>query len=157
RLGRLAAQVARIKPSTLLPDNAYALMYSTLARGWSRIRATVILIYHSTSSPSLKQQAQLLAYRPLMWAAADCTVFVSESQRRYCLRRALLSRRNTVIHNGIDTRHFQDHRSALERHTLRTGLGYADTDYVIGITAVLRPEKNRIQLIEAIARLRRAG
>src|SRR5207302_8921084 len=59
--------------------------------------------------------------------------------------------------NGIDTRHFQDHRSALERHTLRTGLGYADTDYVIGITAVLRPEKNHIQLIEAIARLRRAG
>src|SRR5439155_1516085 len=33
----------------------------------------------------------------------------------------------------------------------------ADTDYVIGITAVLRPEKNHIQLIEAIARLRRAG
>src|SRR5256886_11125302 len=55
---------------------------------------------------------------------------------------SLLSRRNTVIHNGIDTRHFQDHRSALERHTLRTELGYADTDYVIGITAVLRPERS---------------
>ena len=156
-LGRLATEVARIQPAALLAANAYALMYATLARGWSRLRAPLILIYHSTSSPGLKQEAQLLAYRPLMWAAADCTVFVSENQRRYCLRRALLSRRNTVIHNGIDTRHFQDHRSALERHTLRTGLGYADTDYVIGITAVLRPEKNHIQLIEAIARLRRAG
>ena len=156
-LGRLATEVARIQPAALLAANAYALMYATLARGWSRIRAPLILIYHSTSSPGLKQEAQLLAYRPLMWAAADCTVFVSENQRRYCMRRALLSRRNTVIHNGIDTRHFQDHRSALERHTLRTGLGYADTDYVIGITAVLRPEKNHIQLIEAIARLRRAG
>ena len=156
-VSRLATEVARIQPSALLAANAYALMYATLARGWSRIRAPLILIYHSTSSPGLKQEAQLLAYRPLMWAAVDCTVFVSENQRRYCMRRALLSRRNTVIHNGIDTRHFQDHRSALERHTLRTELGYADSDYVIGITAVLRPEKNHIQLIEAVARLRRAG
>jgi len=156
-LSRLATEVARIQPSALLAANPYALMYATLARGRSRIRAPLILIYHSTSSPGLKQEAQLLAYRPLMWAAADRTVFVSENQRRYCMRRALLSRRNTVIHNGIDTRHFQDHRSALERHALRTELGYADTDYVIGITAVLRPEKNHIQLIEAIARLRRAG
>jgi glycosyltransferase involved in cell wall biosynthesis len=155
-LRRLATEVARIQPSALLAANPYALMYATLARGWSRVRAPLISIYHSTSSPGLKQEAQLLAYRPFMWAA-DYTVFVSENQRRYCMRRALRSRRNTVIHNGIDTRHFQDHRSALERHALRTELGYADTDFVIAITAVLRPEKNHVQLIEAIARLCRAG
>jgi len=90
-----------------------------------------------------------------MWAAADCTVFVIRKPAALLHAACSASRRNTVIHNGIDTRHFQDHRSALERHALRTELGYADTDYVIGITAVLRPEKNHIQLIEAIARLRR--
>jgi len=81
-------------------------------------------IYHSTRWPGLKQQAQLLAYRPCMWAA-DCTVFVCEYQRRYCMRRGLRSRRNTVIHNGVDTQRFQDHTSAAERQALRAALGYA--------------------------------
>jgi glycosyltransferase involved in cell wall biosynthesis len=155
-LRRLATEVARIQPAVLLAANPYALMYATFARSWSRIRAPLISIYHSTTSPGLKQEAQLLAYRPLMWAA-NCTVFVSENQRRYCMQRALLSRRNTVIHNGIDTRHFHHHRGPLERQAVRAELGYADTDYVIGITAVLRPEKNHVQLVEAISRLRRAG
>ena len=38
-LGRLATEVARIQPAALLAANAYALMYATLARGWSWIRA----------------------------------------------------------------------------------------------------------------------
>jgi glycosyltransferase involved in cell wall biosynthesis len=155
-LGRLSEELARIQPSVVLAANAYALMYATLARVRSRVRAPLVLIYHSTRWPGLKQQAQLLAYRPCIWAA-DCTVFVCEYQRRYCMRRALLSRRNTVIHNGVDTHYFQDRWSAAERLALRAALGYTDGDYVIGIAAVLRPEKNHVQLVDATARLRETG
>jgi glycosyltransferase involved in cell wall biosynthesis len=153
---RLVAALPRIQPSVLLAANPYALIYATLARAWSRVRVPLILIHHSTRWPGLKQQAQLLAYRPAIWAA-DCTVFVCDYQRRYCTRRALLSRRNTVIHNGVDTRYFQDDWSASERNAQRAALGYTDGDYVIGSAAALRPEKNHVQLIEAIARLRGAG
>ncbi|HEX4629010.1 MAG TPA: glycosyltransferase, partial [Gemmatimonadales bacterium] len=89
--------------------------------------------------------------------AAERAVFVCDHQRRYCTRRALLSRSNTVIHNGVDTDYFQDHCNASERQALRATLGYAPTDYVIGSAAALRPEKNHVQLVEATARLRGAG
>jgi len=75
-----------------------------------------------------------------MWAA-DCTVFVCEYQRRYCMRRGLRSRRNTMIHNGVDTQHFQDTTSAAERQALRAALGYANTDYVIGIAPRCGPRR----------------
>lgn len=155
-LSRLATRVARMRPTAVVAANPYALLYASLARALSGARAPLVIIYHSTRWPGLKQQAQLLAYRPCMWAA-DCTVFVCEYQRRYCMRRGLLSRRNTVIHNGVDTQRFQDHPSAAECQALRAALGYANTDYVIGIAAALRPEKNHIQLVEATARLRHAG
>ena len=155
-LGRLVSRVAHIRPTAVVAANPYALMYASLARVVSRARAPLVMIYHSTRWPGLKQQAQLLAYRPCMWTA-DCTVFVCEYQRRYCMRRGLLSRRNAVIHNGVDTQRFQDHGSEAERHALRAALGYANGDYVIGIVAALRPEKNHVQLLEATARLRHAG
>jgi L-malate glycosyltransferase len=155
-LRRLATRVARIRPAAVVAANPYALLYASLARGLSGARAPLVSIYHSTRWPGLKQQAQLLAYRPCMWAA-DHTVFVCEYQQRYCMRRGLLSRRNTVIHNGVDTQRFRDHTSAAERQALRAALGYANSDYVIGIAAALRPEKNHIQLVEATARLRHAG
>jgi glycosyltransferase involved in cell wall biosynthesis len=41
--------------------------------------------------------------------------------------------------------------------TLRRALGFAEDDYVIGLSAVLRPEKNPVQLVEAIAHLCKQG
>jgi glycosyltransferase involved in cell wall biosynthesis len=66
------------------------------------------------------------------------------------------ARRNEVIYNGVDTGHWRPW-SAEERGRLRGALGFAADDYVIGLSAVLRPEKNHLQLVEAIAMLRRRG
>ena len=40
---------------------------------------------------------------------------------------------------------------------MRAALGFRDADYVIGLAAVLRPEKNPLQLVDAIALLRARG
>jgi glycosyltransferase involved in cell wall biosynthesis len=133
--------------------NAYALMYSGLAMVRAGLRVPLVCTYHSTSLPDAKEQLKSVLYRPFLWTA-DCTVFVCESQRRYCMRRGLLSRRNEVIHNGVDTQRFRDAWSAEERRALRARFGFAETDYVIGTAALLRPEKNHVQLVEAVARLR---
>jgi glycosyltransferase involved in cell wall biosynthesis len=40
---------------------------------------------------------------------------------------------------------------------LRRALGFAETDLVIGLSAVLRPEKNAVQLVDAVSRLVQRG
>jgi glycosyltransferase involved in cell wall biosynthesis len=62
-----------------------------------------------------------------------------------------------VIYNGVDTDEFRDARPAGEVARQRAALGLRESDYVIGISAVLRPEKNHVQLVEAIAGLRAQG
>jgi glycosyltransferase involved in cell wall biosynthesis len=151
--GRLAGVLARHRPGAVVAANPYALMYAALARACARQRIPLVVIYHSTRSPGLKEQAKLLAYRLCMWAA-ERAVFVCEYQRRYCLRRGLRARGNAVIHNGVDVEYLRDAATPAERAALRAGLGCAAEDYVVGVVAGLRPEKNHAQLLEAAARLR---
>jgi len=155
-LADFATHISRIRPSVIVAANSYALMYSSLALRLSRLRVPLVVIYHSTRLLKAKEQLQLAVYRLFFWTA-DCSVFVCEKQRRYCLRRGVLSRRNEVIYNGVDTDEFCDRWKPEERGMLRGALGFRDTDYVIGIAAVLRPEKNHVQLVDAVAALRDMG
>jgi glycosyltransferase involved in cell wall biosynthesis len=151
-----AAHISRVRPSAIVAANSYALMYSSLALRLSRLRAPLIVTYHSTRLLGAKEQLQMMIYRLFFWMA-DCSVFVCEKQKRYWLRRGVFSRRNEVIYNGVDTEEFCDKWSPHERRVLRSALGFSDADYVIGIPALLRPEKNHLQLLEAIAMLRNLG
>ena len=152
----LAAHIAAFKPSIILAANPYPLMYATLAQMRSRASPRLVVTYHSTRLPNIKERLQTVVYRPFFWHA-DCAVFVCEQQRRYWLRRAVFSRRNEVIHNGVDVDAFRDRSTVEERATLRRELGWSEADYVIGASAWLRPEKNHVQLLDAVARLRQMG
>jgi hypothetical protein len=44
-----------------------------------------------------------------------------------------------------------------QRRAVRGALGFSDADYVIGMSALLRPEKNHLQMLEAISMLRKQG
>jgi glycosyltransferase involved in cell wall biosynthesis len=66
----------------------------------------------------------------------------------------VLSRRNLVIYNGVDMGEFSEKPLHGEREASRSVLGFADSDFVIGVTAALRPEKNHAQLVDAVAKLR---
>ena len=123
-------------------------MYTALANPG----APLVVTLHSTYIRTLKEQLQMAAYRPFFWSAA-CTVFVCERQRRHWLRRGLFGRTNRVIYNGVDLEHWQP----VNATALRRALGFAEEDYVIGLSAVLRPEKNPAQLVEAIAQLCKQG
>jgi glycosyltransferase involved in cell wall biosynthesis len=155
-LADFAAHISRIRPSAIVAANPYALMYSSLALRLARLRAPLIVTFHSTRLLGAKEQLQMMIYRLFFWTS-DCLVFVCEKQRRYWLRRGVFSRRNEVIYNGVDTEEFCDKWSPEERRSLRNVLGFSDADYVIGISAVLRPEKNHVQLVDAVAMLRKLG
>lgn len=146
----------RIRPTVILCSNPLALMYASLALWRSTLRVPVMVTYHSTRVLGLKEQIKMLIDRGFM-LMADCLVFVSENQARYWQRRGVISRQIKVIHNGIDARLFQPEQHRAESRLIRRQLGFANTDFLIGMVALLRPEKNHIQLLAAVARLRRQG
>jgi glycosyltransferase involved in cell wall biosynthesis len=147
-LSHLHAHLERLAPDAILATNQYALMYASFANPGVPLAVTL----HSTYLQTLKEQLQMLAYRPLFWSA-DAAVFVCERQRRHWLNRGVLGRANHVIYNGVDLEHWQP----VDAQAVRRALGFAEDDYVIGLSAVLRPEKNAPQLVEALAALRQRG
>jgi glycosyltransferase involved in cell wall biosynthesis len=149
-LSHLRAFLARLGPSLVFATNSYALMYASLARG----RSPLAVALHTTYLRTVKERLQMLAYRPLYWSA-DAAVFVCERQRAHWARRGVFGRRNSVIYNGVDLDYWQ--RDPCAGETVRRAAGFRRGDFVVGLSAVLRPEKNPVQLVEAIARLRQRG
>ena len=155
-LGALARKLRSLRPQVLVAVNGYALLYAGLALRLARLSAPLAVTFHTTRLIGAKQRLQMALYRPLFWSAA-CTVFVSERQRRHWLCRGVFSRRNPVIHNGVDTEAFRDVCGPAERARVRAAFGFAPADYVIGMSALLRPEKNHLQMVEAVALMRDSG
>ncbi|HJY78914.1 MAG TPA: glycosyltransferase family 4 protein [Burkholderiales bacterium] len=154
-LDALCALLARFRPGVLLAANPYAMLYGALALRRCGVPAALATTLHSTLLLNAKEWLQMLYYRPLFWSA-DSLVFVCEAQRRYWRRRMVASRSTRVIHNGVDLAHWQP-AGHEESESVRRQLGYAAGDYVVGMCAVLRPEKNPLQLVDAIAALRARG
>ncbi|HEX5393409.1 MAG TPA: glycosyltransferase family 4 protein, partial [Rhodocyclaceae bacterium] len=146
----------RVKPSVIVAANGYALMYASLARWASGLRVPLMVTYHTTQLMGAKEQVKMALDRPFFWNA-NRAVFVCHMQQRYWSRRLVRGRSNEVIYNGVDIEHFRDTWSGGQRLQLRRDLGISDEDYVIGISAVMRPEKNHVQLVDALGRLRDQG
>lgn len=153
-LEKLARLMRELRPTAVVAANPYALLYAALARRRARLDGSLAATFHTTVPGSAKEWLQMLYYRPFFWSA-DCLVFVCEAQRRYWNARRLYGRRDEVVYNGVDLEHWAP-RSAQERTMMRRVLGVGN-DFLVGMCAVLRPEKNHLQLLEAVARLRSRG
>ena len=152
----LAELAARHNARAILCANAFSLMYAHLARRMSAARIPIVEVFHTTKLRTVKEHLELIFYRPFFWAA-DHLVFVCDNQRRYWRRRGLLARRTHMIYNGVDLAHFDPARHEQGVAATRATFGWSTTDRVLGICAVLRPEKAHADLIEAVARLHRRG
>jgi glycosyltransferase involved in cell wall biosynthesis len=151
-LGRLKALLASVNPTHVVAANPYALLYAWLAMRAAASAAPLAVTYHTTLPRSAKEWLKMFYYRPFFWSA-DWLVYVCEAQARYWRRRALFARRTGVIYNGVDLAHWKP----LAAQPLRRLLGFGDDDLVVGMSAVLRPEKNPLQLVDAVAAARRRG
>ena len=153
-LRTLTALIRDVQPTHIVGVNAYALLYSWIAKRAAACDALLAMTYHTTQLRTAKEWLKMLLYRPFVWSS-DWLVYVCEAQARYWQKRKLFARKSEVIYNGVDTEHFRVDDAAGAR--LRKILGFAETDLVVGMSAVLRPEKNHLQLVEAIGLLRRRG
>ena len=153
-LRALTDVVRKVEPTHIVGVNQYGLLYAALAKRGAGSAAPLAVTFHTTQLRTAKEWLKMLCYRPFFWSA-DWLVYVCEAQARYWHKRKLFARASDVIYNGVDTEHFRVDDPAGAR--LRKILGFAETDLVIGMSAVLRPEKNHLQLVEAIGLLRRRG
>jgi glycosyltransferase involved in cell wall biosynthesis len=151
-LRRLQDLLREINPTHVVAANAYALLYAWLGLRLAGSQAPLAVTYHTTLPKHAKEWLQMLYYRPLFWSA-DWLVYVCEAQARYWRRRQLFARRTGAIYNGVDLAHWTPRPA----QPLRKLLGFGEQDLVVGMSAVLRAEKNPVQLVEAIARARARG
>lgn len=155
---RLAQHLDAQAVDVLLCTNMYALAYGALARWASRRRRRLRLVevYHTTLPGSAKDALQMRLAGPLV-AQADLLVYVCEGQAAHWRARGLRARREAVIHNGIDVERYTDRWTPPQKAALRQHLGLGAQDYLVGLCAVMRPEKAHGDLLQALARLAREG
>src|SRR2546430_15678762 len=80
-LADFAAYISRVRPAAIVAANPYALMYSSLALGLSRLRVRLVVTYHSTRLLGAKEQLPTMLYRLFSWIT-DCSVFGCRRPRR---------------------------------------------------------------------------
>jgi glycosyltransferase involved in cell wall biosynthesis len=149
---RLARQLDAQRTDVLVCTNMYALLYGWLARALCRRGAKVRLVevFHSTLPESRKEARHMVLYRHLV-RRADLLVFVCQAQADHWHVHGLRARQDVVIHNGIDTARFRDTWSPEDKRRLRSQQGFSETDLVVGLCGVMRPEKAHGDFLRALA------
>jgi glycosyltransferase involved in cell wall biosynthesis len=122
----------------------------------ARLKGPVVEIFHSTELPASEARKHRLVYR---WFFNMCTriVYVSHTQRQHWEAQGLNRTRAVTIQNGVDPTHFQNSLAIDENDTVRRRFGFSPGEYLVGICAALRPEKQHADLLEAISLLRKRG
>lgn len=155
-IGRLSRHIDERRIDIVVCTNMYALLYGWLARVRSRRSPKMVEVFHTTDLGSRKERLSMLLYKPLV-GLCDLMVYVCQGQARQWQAAGMRARQDTVIYNGIDTTRFVDEWSAADKLDVRRGFGFESTDYVVGLCAVLRPEKAHGDLVAAAAILRDRG
>ena len=151
---RLAHQLDEQRTDVLVCTNMYALLYGWLARTLSHrgTRVRLVEVFHSTLPESRKEARHMVLYRHLV-RRADMLVFVCQAQADHWHVHGLRARQDVVIHNGIDTARFSDSWSPEDKRRLRAEQGFAETDLVVGLCGVMRPEKAHGDFLRALAQV----
>lgn len=138
----------------VVPVNTTPAVVCAIGRLCGAIKARVLCTFHTTQLVA-KEGLQFKLFR-LAVRVIDSLIFVSENQKAHWDLAGLRPRSAEVIHNGVDTERFSV-VAPLDRMRQRQALGIPPDAYVVGICAALRPEKNHLQLVDAVATLRTRG
>lgn len=147
--------VAAEKPDVIVALNQVAMALAMTAKILGIVECPVVTVFHSTEVKSRSAKVWTYIYR-LATRTSDGIIYISSNQRDIWVARGLTAKRVELIRNGLETERFPI-VTEVERAEARAQLGFADGDFVVGCVAVMRPEKNIHQLVDALATLRRAG
>ena len=155
---RLAGIVKQVEPDAIVAIAHYSLMFATFARLLARRKVPLSFISHSMDCVirSRADRLRFVVYRRF-YRMADCVIFVSQLQEGFFGAMQIVPRRTEVVHNGIDLAHFDAAAVADQAAALRLRHGIAPDELAIGLCAIFREEKRHIDLLTALAALRRQG
>jgi glycosyltransferase involved in cell wall biosynthesis len=153
---RLAELISERRADVLVAVNEYAMMYAHFAQRLARRRIPVVVTFHTTLVPTLKERLKSRLQR-IFFGVSDMLVYISECQAAYWRSRGVRAKAECVIHNGVDIDFFSTRQAGALRAAARRQMGLHDSDYVIGLSARFWPEKNHPQLVDAVARLKEEG
>ncbi|MCU7863506.1 MAG: glycosyltransferase [Candidatus Thiodiazotropha sp. (ex Lucinoma borealis)] len=153
---RLSSWIKEFQPDIILCVNTYPLFFGYIARLLSRSKSKLFVSFHSTALSEREDRLVRYIYR-FFFNRTDRIIYVSTTQRAYWESRGMRRDLATVIHNGVDTKYFFNQYSFNEISTLRKRYNFGANDFLIGICAALRPEKQHEDLIKAIAILKEEG
>ena len=150
---RVCRELRRQDADVIFCVNHSVAVVATVLQRLGLIRGKNICIFHTT----VLQPNDQKNFPLFQWVARglDVLVYVSATQQQYWRSRGLRALRDLRIANGIDLDQFGEPPAPAK--VTRASLGLDAQDYVIGIVAGLRPEKNHEELIEALAILRNEG
>jgi sugar transferase (PEP-CTERM/EpsH1 system associated) len=143
----LVRQIRAIEPDVVHSRNwgtVEAVMAARLAG-----RASVHGEHGLEATVDAKEPRRRIWFRRLAYEAAHRVLAVSHQLKGlHAYRTGFQAERITVIHNGVDgTRYFPDART---RSYLRTELGIADDEFLIGCVGNLLPVKDHITVLKAL-------
>jgi len=153
---RLAALIEQTGAGTLACVNTYPLLYGHWARRLAQRRPRIVEIFHTTALWTWKGRLEMAFYWPL-FRLSDVLVFLCDAQQRHWQARGIRARQVCRIYNGVDTERFDPAPFQQAAQQLRQQLGWSPQDRVVGLCALLRPEKAHGLLLQSVAQLAREG
>ncbi len=141
-------------PDVAITVNQYPLAFAWLATLFSK-RAPMLQIMHTIELPHEDSALKRWLY-PRLMRVPGAVAYVCELQRQHWRRAGIRARPDHCVHNGIDVERFRPQPAEAVAAT-RAALGFADDDLVVGLCAVLRPEKRHDLLLHALALLWQRG
>lgn len=152
----VSRMIRACSPQIIVAIEERPLLFATISRRLAGSNAKLVSILHKAYLRTTRERVFHPIYRYVV-ARVDTMIYVSQNQRKLWEDRGFSPPRSIVIRNGVDLRRFSAHSVVEWRDRTRLLLGFAPDDYVIGMCARFRPEKNHSQLIDAVRVLRNRG
>lgn len=156
---RLASYIGQHRVKHLCSVHLYPILYAQTAalrhRKTNRLSCSALL--NTTDFLSRKQALQMLLYAPLLRRMDDLVFGCNFQMDLWLNRYKLPAAKSEVIYNGVDTSYFSRELNIESRQQLRADYGFSKEDFVFAMVGQLRPEKQHLDFVDAIARLIRSG
>jgi glycosyltransferase involved in cell wall biosynthesis len=157
-LRRLKRYLVEQRISRVVCVNLYPLLYAHAA-AWQLGKQAPVLcaLVNTTDFGSRRDERFMIVYAPLLRRTNHLVFGCRLQQDRWIARYRLPAANSRVIYNGVDQAHFKPAAIAETRGQLRLRYGLPVDSFVAISVAQLRPEKQQVHLVQAVAALASRG
>lgn len=153
-LGRLTRYLAERRISHVACVNLYPLLYAHLAAWQLGKRAPELSVQvNTTDFRTRRDERQMIVYAPLLRRTKHLVFGCRLQQDRWVERYRLPAANSRIIYNGVDLDCFASAAIAQTREQLRQRYGLPADAFVAVSVGQLRPEKQHVHLVQAVAAL----